>query len=251
MGLLSRSLVVFSLWGFAVGCIIPYAVPVRQRVTTYPGGGGLDQKLELKFIQRGVTTREEVERRLEWADMKVGVSRFFWGRWSQSRWLGGVMFEPLEPHQQGAHDKRRFWGTRNLFVDFSTSGVVLRSEVVPEQSLLTALASRAVRPEPYEGQVLVWRRRPKGSEPPRDYSEKAVLRLSFKYLSLLGPTTKLTVPRALIRDFQLEHDFRRSAELKLRFKKRTAVGKFVKLTVEPNVLLALVEYVGVKQLRAG
>jgi hypothetical protein len=127
------SLVVFCLLAlsFCAGCIV---VPVRAPTRTGLGASSVspDKKLDLGFLQKGTTTRQEVVEKLGWMDTGIKNERVFLGRWISSKWgvLWGVGGAGAAESGWG-----RVWGVQDLLVDFDERGVVQQHRLIPDGQL--------------------------------------------------------------------------------------------------------------------
>lgn len=110
------------------GCV-PLRVPADFQDTS-----SSPQKVDLKFLKAGVTTREEVVKNLAAIDTHAEKERFFWGRLSVSKW--GVVGLPYRK----AVGAEREWGAENLLVGYDERGVVDNVALVPDPELLEQLA---------------------------------------------------------------------------------------------------------------
>jgi hypothetical protein len=110
------------------GCIIPLRTPT---VTSAPKS----LKSDLRFIQTGTTTRQEIEQRLGWSDTHVHDPRLFLGHWGTSSVAIGV----VAPGEIGIPE--RYWDGRTVMVEFDDAAHVLAHRVIDNSHLMEELAA--------------------------------------------------------------------------------------------------------------
>lgn len=127
------------------GCVGAIRVPARA---LNPAGTNIDQKeIDLKFIARGTTQRDEVDHQLSLIDTAYDNPRIFWGRWSESRWgywwvLGGACDHCM------AGDAQRLWRIKNLVVAFDENGTVSSHVIVDDNHIWPVLHNRISQIQP-------------------------------------------------------------------------------------------------------
>ena len=112
---------VFLLCSTLIACI--GATPLPQRTRT--ASGTEMKKVDMSFLQPGLTTREEVREKLKVIDTGFESDRYFIGRWSSSTWGGWIILVGSPCCGSGATGGR-VWKTGNLLVEFDEQGVVGR-----------------------------------------------------------------------------------------------------------------------------
>jgi hypothetical protein len=131
--------------------------PLPKRTRTVQG---IDEKtVDLDFIQPGKTTRGEVRDKLKLIDTDLRSERFFLGRWSSSS-SGGWVF--LVGYGGGVGNASRVWKNGNLLVEFTSDGIVARSETFNDSHLTARLLAVAAElspanPETVELRVTYWK----------------------------------------------------------------------------------------------
>lgn len=121
------------------GCIGAIRLPVRA---VNPAGEKIDhQEIDLKFLQVGVTERQEVDHQLALVNTSYDNPRLFWGRWSESRWgYWWVLGIPCDNCMAG--DARRLWRIKNLLVAFDDKGAVSGKEIIGDDKIWMTLRAR-------------------------------------------------------------------------------------------------------------
>jgi len=110
------------------GCAPPMPViPAPNKTIDYRGER---RKLDLRFLQPGTTTREDVQRELAWADTGLNRPSVFWGRWQSSSFLD---------LNRSVGEQRILWRGQNLLVEFDNSGHVMRYQTFGDKALLAAI----------------------------------------------------------------------------------------------------------------
>lgn len=127
------------------GCVGATRLPVRA---VDPAGNKIDHKeIDLRFLQAGVTQRDEVDHQLSLINTSYDNPRLFWGRWSESRWgYWWVLGVPCDNCLAG--DAHRLWRIKNLLVTFDASGTVSRSDVVGDEKIWMTLRARVAEIHP-------------------------------------------------------------------------------------------------------
>jgi len=121
------------------GCLI---VPVRVNTVTRGAVADKHQKVTLDFIQKGVTTRNEVVEKLRWMDANVNDPHLFIGRWSDSRW--GVVWMAASYYSADGGFNRK-WNNHNLLVEFDDAGIAQESRVLSDKELAAELSAWAAQ----------------------------------------------------------------------------------------------------------
>jgi hypothetical protein len=118
----------------AVGCL---AFPSKMTMRRYGSGGtSLQNKdVDLGFIQVGVTTRDEISKKLGAIDVNA-PTRFFWGRWVESSWgvVGGSL--PLSSSAAPVVGGTRHWRYRNVLVQFNERGIATEQRAIDNDEVL-------------------------------------------------------------------------------------------------------------------
>jgi len=120
---------VLSLAFCLASCVGATRLPERTR-----GQQGPTQKVDLRFLLAGKTTRTEVAEKLKPVDTGVTSDRFFLGRWDTSKWGGWVFLATY-----GGGGASRVWKDANLLIEFDESGRVKTYETFPDKLLLAKL----------------------------------------------------------------------------------------------------------------
>jgi len=102
-------------------------IPAPTKTIDYRGEG---HKVDLRFLQPGTTTREDVQRQLAWADTGLNRPSVFWGRWQSSSFLD---------LNRRVGEERILWRGQNLLVEFDSSGHVTRYLAFDDKALLAAI----------------------------------------------------------------------------------------------------------------
>jgi hypothetical protein len=132
----------------ALACLLSGAcivIPHRGKIRGPAGSAG---SVDLRFLQSGVTTRDEVRERLTLIDVGVADDALFWGRWRREwdvYWLAAGGGQTAAVAGGG---KASLWRRRNLLVEFDSSGRVAAFRAVGDDELLRALAEAVQRMRP-------------------------------------------------------------------------------------------------------
>jgi hypothetical protein len=121
------------------GCLI---LPVRVNTVTRGASTDTHKKASFDFIQKGVTTREEVVQKLAWMDAGVTDQRLFIGRWVDSRW--GVFWAVASQYRADGGFNRK-WNNHNVFVEFDAGGIVQQSRIISDKQLAAELSTWAAQ----------------------------------------------------------------------------------------------------------
>jgi len=232
------------------GCIAP--IPMTKR-TSGPTGKAEKRKIDLTFVQPGITTQEEVVQKLGWVDSGIKEDRLFVARWasSGSGWLWFVPGDctPWCDDNQLSRD----WTVHNLIVDFDEAGRFIRSRDVPSTELAASLedwiargpSKRAELPTSVELNAYHLR--------PRSPIAMAKLMLSadsFRYQDLRRPEKSFRIRAAAIKGIASEGDDSAGSGSSLAqvtvsivFREKTPAGEHITLKVLPTDLLTLIKYV--------
>jgi hypothetical protein len=137
------------------GCVGVTPLPKSTRTSQ-----GIEEKtVDLDFIQPGTTTRAEVKDKLKLIDTGLQSDRFFLGRWSSSS-SGGWAF--LVGYGGGVGNASRIWKNGNLLIEFTSAGIVTKSETFNDAHLRGKLQIVAAEwthalPETVELPVNYWK----------------------------------------------------------------------------------------------
>lgn len=113
------------------GCIGATRLPVRAKTAS-----GHISDPDLKFLQVGATTRDELKKNLAPIDTGAAEPDLFWGRWERSSW--GYFFFLGGPQYVGAAGGR-VWGEHNVLVALDDKGVVKSWVIVSDKKLSSRL----------------------------------------------------------------------------------------------------------------
>jgi len=121
------------------GCLV---VPMRVRTSTKGASTESREPVNLEFIQKGVTSREEIAQKLAWMDTGVKENGLFIGRWSDSRW--GVAWIAVSYYSTTGGWNRK-WNNHDLLIEFDSAGVVREYRVFSDKQLAAELSEWAER----------------------------------------------------------------------------------------------------------
>ena len=231
---------------FCQGCVV---LPVRAPTHT-SGASGETEKVELKFIEAGKTTRDEVLRKLGGTETAIEGDTYFVGRWASSSW--GVLWM-VAGNNTGAGGWDRHWGIHNVLVEFDEQGLVKNYRVFPDSQLIKELSALVA----------------KGPKHPLDLSEPMEIRVehytlrqeinpsgtivlendSFEFREA-GGTGKhsFKISPNQIRDFSLtpqsegDHPDPHTVRQTIHFSGKTRVGGKITFRVDVPTVLLLVKY---------
>lgn len=117
-----------------VGCL---AFPSKMTMRRYGSGGASLQNadVDLGFLKVGVTSRDEISKKLGAIDVD-SRTRFFWGRWVESSWgvVGGSL--PVSTLDSPAVGSTRHWRYRNLLVQFDDQGIATEQRRIDNEEVL-------------------------------------------------------------------------------------------------------------------
>jgi hypothetical protein len=88
-------------------------IPIRTQARTRGASTETREQVNLEFIKKGVTGRDEIARKLAWMNTGVNDDRLFIGRWSDSRW---EVFWIAGGYYAADAGWNRKWNTHDLFV---------------------------------------------------------------------------------------------------------------------------------------
>jgi len=126
---------VLLLCAVLLGCIGATPLPRRTRTAS----GTELKKVDISFIQPGLTTREEVREKLKVIETGLEGDHYFIGRWSSSTWGGWIIL--VGGTCCGSEiGGGRVWQTGNLLVEFDEQGIVGRVEPFDDGKALKMLA---------------------------------------------------------------------------------------------------------------
>ena len=92
---------------------------------------GTRREIDLTFLRVGLTTREEVQEKLQGIDTKVDDRSLFWGRWESSGWAWAPMVAP--------YLGSRGWAPQNVLITYDQAGRVKEWKIVKDKQLLKEL----------------------------------------------------------------------------------------------------------------
>jgi len=121
------------------GCLV---VPMRVRTSTKGASTESREPVNLEFIQKGVTSREEIAQKLAWMDTGLKDDRLFIGRWSDSRW--GVAWIAVSYYSTAGGWNRK-WNNHDLLIEFDSDGVVREYRVFSDKQLAAELSEWSKR----------------------------------------------------------------------------------------------------------
>jgi len=97
---------------FFASCLF---IPVRTPKTTAGAAGPAERGVDLTFLERGKTTRDEVLSKLAFMNTGCDSRTLFWGRWSESQW-SYLWFAAAG--YQGTGGGGDVWKRSNLILEF-------------------------------------------------------------------------------------------------------------------------------------
>lgn len=125
------------------GCFGATRLPTRSK-----GPLGEEKRIDLTFLQAGVTRREDVVQKLDWLNVGYSHPRLFWGRWLSSSW--GWWFVVCCAAEGGAGTGGRLWGPKNLLIEFDEAGIVKWHGLVEDEKLVPELHARLAQEPPLD-----------------------------------------------------------------------------------------------------
>jgi hypothetical protein len=111
-------------------------VPVRMPAEIKGPVGASEERT---FIIPQQTTRDEVVRRLGWADIGLNDNHLFWGHWELS--TKGRSLVAFGPGMVGEVDRWRLWTAHNILIEFDDKGVVTSVREVEDPDLMHEFVS--------------------------------------------------------------------------------------------------------------
>lgn len=243
--------VCFGAWLLCSGCIAP--IPMTKR-TSGPAGTIEKKKIDLKFLQPGKTTRDEVIQELAWVDSGIKEEHLFVARWASSGsgwvWLGpddcgAPLCRDLGPY--------RNWTVHNLIVDFDDAAIVKSTRDVPTPELAgsleawIALASAQPAEMPTPVELNAYQLRPSS---PIATARLVLSSDSFEYRDSRKPKKNFLIRAGAIKSIASGSDDQPRSALSLGqvavsivFREGTPAGKHISLKTSPPDLLVLIKYV--------
>ena len=240
-------LICVFLCSLSVSCVFPVRVPTRTKA---PSIKERKTKIKVNFIQVGSTSREDVLNNLGWVDTGIEEENLFWGRWTSSAWrvvwvVGGGY--------TGEAGSKRYWGNRNLLVEFDEKDLVKNYSVFNDGAILkrlcASLTQRLGEPlnisPPIEIQVQHGHAR-------GDQYGAATLILRkefFEFKEITKPSHSFRISPAQLTRFSHASTFAKvspgnsSIIYTLHFGEKTNAGKKITLALSPHAFMLLVKYV--------
>lgn len=127
---------------FLAACV---AIPIKAPRVKTPASGTIKGKVDLTFLQGGVTSHAEVREKLGHLAAGYETPDLFVARWLDSDWM---FLWATGAYYSGAAGSSRDWGAHTLFVSFAENGVVSQVEMVPDKELLNTIRARALTNPP-------------------------------------------------------------------------------------------------------
>jgi hypothetical protein len=193
------------------------------------------------FIQEGQTGRDEILKRLGWADAGLSQERFFWGRWSAS--TKGVATVMVIPGAVGGQTDRTF-AIHNLLVEFDEHAIVVRARKVKDGDVFKELVSWSRYPGLPAMDVSSRNRKSYAAWTYGSRRHNGSMVLNADFIEFFDHHSRVSfkVPRDKIVNVKMtsKNDVKPTWVLKVR--DETAWGKEIDFWMDPPELLAALQY---------
>jgi hypothetical protein len=106
------------------------------------------KQVDLSFVKKGETSRDQVLERLGWIDTGLDEQNFFLGRWAENSW--GIAWGAAS-YYTATGGYNQVWKAHNVVIDFDDKAMVSGLATFPDKELLATLAARM---SPASGRML-------------------------------------------------------------------------------------------------